>query len=222
MTKAAASTDQGAAAVPHQDVGTPPVVESRARRAWPWFLATGVAVALVVGLVWALGGFDYRDDLATTIRPGQRFTNGPYEFSFASATVQKTKNYKDEQQWEVVVIGTGRTTMDESIRPANDLFVVKDARSGAYQEETQRQLFGLGESSGTGSLFTPGLAPIRYQLVFEFPVSAFEPESTLILVAWELEWRDTSLLKVGDYRWAATHDYYRMDLPLKRLPDDLD
>jgi hypothetical protein len=196
--------------------------EPRARRAWPWFLSIGVAVALVVGLVWAAGGFAYRDDLATTIQPGERFTNGPYEFTFSTATIQKTKDYKDQQIWSVVVIGTGRTTGDTSISPDRDLFVVKDAGSGSYQEKTERQEFGAERTGGNGSLFTPGLPAIPYRLVYQFPVSAFEPGSTVIFVSWQLEWRDTSLLQVGDYRWASTHDYFRLDLPLKRLPDDLD
>lgn len=221
MTEAPSSTDQVTGPPANREGGSPSE-QSAPRRAWPWFVSILAALALLVGLVWAAGGFDYRTDLATRIAPGQTFTNGPYELTFTSATVQKTKNFDDQQVWTVVVNGTGRTTGDESIDPDDDLFVVKDARSGAYQEKSEEQDLGVQRSGSGGSSFTPGLAPVPYRLVYEFPVAAFAPDSTIIFVAWQLEWRDTSLLQVGSYEWASTRQYYRMDLPLKRLPDDLD
>lgn len=192
------------------------------RRSWPWLVSIVAVLALLVAGVWAAGGFERRDDLATRISAGQTFQDGPYEFTFTEATIQRTTNFDDEQVWSVVVIGTGRTTGDASITPDNDMFVVKDSRSGAYQEEAKSQEFGVGRAGSGGSLFTPGLPAIPYRVVYEFPVDAFAPDSTIVFAAWQLEWQDTSLLKIGDYRWSATHDFVLMTLPLKRLPDDLD
>jgi hypothetical protein len=182
------------------------------------------ALALVVGLVWAAGGFEYRDDLQADVAPGATFETGPYVLSFAAATIQKTENYRDEQVWSLVVSGTGRTSAEESMSPDyTDLFVAKDVPSGAYRE-AEGQEYGPEEVRGAsgGSHFTPGLAPIPYRVTFEFPVSDFEPGTSILFVAWELEWRDTSLLQVGDFRWARTSHYFRLELPLRRLADDLD
>lgn len=216
---------QAGPSIPETSGGDAIATAERTRRGWSWLVSIPVALALVVGIVWAAGGFEYRDDLATSIAPGETFQTGPYEFSFASATIQKTTNYKDEQVWTVVVSGTGRTTADESMTPDyDDMFVVKDAGSGAYQDRAERQDFGAEQfrGAGGGSLFTPGLPAIPYQVTFEFPVSAFDPGSSIVFVAWKLEWRDVSLLQVDDFRWAPSSDYFRLDLPMRRLPDDLD
>ena len=220
MTEAVPSTDQSPVACSPEDPATQP----RSQRTWPWFVSIAVALALVVGLVWAAGGFEYRDDLDTAVDPGATFDTGPYVFTFAAATIQKTKNYKDEQVWTLVVTGTGRTTAEESMSPDyDDLFVAKDIPSGAYRE-AERQQFGAEEGRGTsgGAHFTPGLSAIPYRVTFEFAVSDFEPGTSIVFVTWELEWRDTSLLQVGDLRWAPTSHYYRLELPLRRLADDLD
>ena len=91
MTEAVPSTDEPP--VPG-DVGPEedPASHLRSQRTWPWFVSIGVAVALAVGLVWAAGGFAYRDDLETRVNPGATFETGPYVFAFTTATIQKTKN----------------------------------------------------------------------------------------------------------------------------------
>jgi hypothetical protein len=223
VTEAVPSTDE-ASVSPDAGATDEPTAQTRSPRTWPWFVSIVVAVALVVGLVWAAGGFEYRDDLEMRVDPGVTFATGPYVFTFAAATIQRTKNYKDEQIWTLVVAGTGQTTAEESMSPDyDDLFVAKDIPSGAYRE-AEGQQFGAEESRGTsgGAHFTPGLAKIPYRVTFEFPVSDFDPGTSILFVTWELEWRDTSLLQVGDLRWAPTNHYYRLELPLRRLADDLD
>lgn len=221
MTEAAPSTDETSVS-PGADPDQAPQPQSQ--RTWPWFVSIAAVLALVVGLVWAAGGFEYRDDLETEVAAGATFETGPYVFTFTAATIQKTQNYKDEQIWTLVVSGTGRTTADESLSPDyRDLFVAKDVPSGAYRE-AEGQQFGAESSGGSsgGSHFTPGLPAIPYRVTFEFPVSDFEPGTSILFVTWELEWRDTSLLQVGDFRWAPTSHYSRTELPLRRLADDLD
>jgi len=218
-------------AAPDPDAGTPiigdhPATSSvdRPQRTWPWLVSIVVALAAVVGLLWAAGGFEYRDDLETDVAPGATFTTGPYVFSFGGATIQKRENYKDEQIWSLVVSGTGRTTAEESMSPDyTDLFVAKDVPSGAYRE-AEGQEYGREDqrAASGGAHFTPGLPAIPYRVTFEFPASDFEPGTSIAFVAWDLEWRDTSLLQVGDFRWAPTSHYSRLELPLRRLADDLD
>jgi hypothetical protein len=207
------------------DEDRPEAGEPRPSRAWPWFVSFIVALALVIGMIWVAGGFEYRDDLKTDVAPGESFQTGPYVFTFISATVQKTKNYKDEQIWSLVINGTGQTTGDESIGPDyQKMFVAKDVRTGAYQEEAEQQDFGAEDSRGAsgGSFFTPGLPAIPYRVTFEFGVEDFEPGSSILLAVWKLEWRDTSLLQYGDFRWAPTSEYFRLELPMRRLADDLE
>ena len=179
MTEAVPSTDE--APVSNDAAATDePVAPTRSPRTWPWFVSIVVALALVVGLVWAAGGFEYRDDLEMRVDPGTTFATGPYVFTFAAATIQRTKNYKDEQIWTLVVTGTGRTTAEESMSPDYDsLFIAKDIASGAYRE-AERQQFGAEESRGSsgGANFTPGLSAIPYRVTFEFPVSDFDPGTT--------------------------------------------
>ncbi len=225
MTEAVRSTDE-TPATPGVDPTPGPAwtAQPSPQRTWPWFVSIAVALALVVGLVWAAGGFEYRDDLETAVAPGATFETGPYVFTFTAATIQMSKNYKDEQIWTLIVTGTGRTTAEESLSPDyEDLFVAKDTPSGAYRE-AEGQEFGAEESRGSsgGAHFTPGLPAIPYRVTFEFPASDFDPGTSIVFVAWELEWRDVSLLQVDDFRWAPTSHYYRLELPMRRLADDLD
>lgn len=193
------------------------------RRIWPW-VTSGVGVlVLLVGLIWVAGGFEQRTDVKTDVAAGTTLTTGPYELTFTRATIQKTKNYSDELLWTVVVDGTGRTTGDASISPDyDDMFVAKDAASGVTHEATG-QRFGTSDLASRGaSFFTPGLPAIPYRVTIEFPAGAFQPTDTIQFAVFDLEWRDVSLLGNGDFRWARTSDFYRYELPLQRLPDDLD
>jgi hypothetical protein len=79
------------------------------------YLAVLVALALLVAGVWGFGGFKKRTDTLRPVPPGERFTSGPYEFSFSEATVQRTK-LDGVISWKVKVLGQGRTTGKEAIR----------------------------------------------------------------------------------------------------------
>jgi hypothetical protein len=67
------------------------------------------------GRVWAAGGFGYRRDLFTAVEPGALVRSGPFELTLTEATVQHKTSSDD---YEVTVLGTARTTGDESISPA--------------------------------------------------------------------------------------------------------
>jgi hypothetical protein len=66
----------------------------------------------------AFGGFERRTDLLKTVPPGALITTGPYEFRFTEATAQHKKDFDGSLYWEVVMIGEGRTTGNESISPS--------------------------------------------------------------------------------------------------------
>ena len=193
-----------------------------ARRTWLMLGSLVVALAVLVGLTWVAGGFDQRTDLRTVVAPGTTIATGPYEFTFTAATVQKKKNFDDTLVYEVVVSGTGRTTGDEAIAPAslNWFASLREPASGEVVEpESQR--FGAANRDG-GSFFTPGLDPIPYRLVFLLPASIERPTAVQLAV-WDLEFRDTSLLRTGEKSWGRANTFYRVDgLPVQQLADDLD
>lgn len=193
------------------------------QRTWIWFASILAALVVLVGLVWLAGGFEQRTDVRTTITPGTTITTGPYAFTFDSATVQKKKDYDDALLWEVVVIGSGRVTGDEAMGPSslNGFFAAQEPVSGQVVEPKDQQYGPPGRATG-GSFFTPGLAPIPYRLVFHFPADIDQPRSVELAV-WDLQYRDTTLLKTGELSWGRGNSYYRYEgLETKRLADDLD
>lgn len=220
MSEVVPAASSAAPPPPTQARGAP--TRTRPTRTGWWIGSLVVALALIVGLVWTAGGFEQRTDVRTTVAPGSTIETGPYVFTFTSATVQKTQNYQDEPVWSVVVSGTGRTSGDKTLSPDDqDVFLAKDPGSGVVLEP-KAQEFGAetDRSVSGGSQFTPGLPAIPYRLKFEPPATAFEPGRTIQLAVFDLEWRDTSLLQSGDLRWARTDDFYRYELPLRRLADD--
>lgn len=200
----------------------PSTEEPDARRTWLMLGSLVVALAMLVGLTWVAGGFDQRTDLRTVVAPGTMIATGPYEFVFTAATVQKKKNFDDTLVYEVTVSGTGRTTGDEAIAPDSLTWFasLREPASGTVVEpESQR--FGAANRDG-GSFFTPGLDPIPYRLVFLLPVSIERPTAVQLAV-WDLEFRDTSLLRTGEKSWGRANTFHRVDgLPVQQLPDDLD
>jgi hypothetical protein len=208
--------------VDQTDTLQPDTEQPDGRRPWLMVGSLVVALAVLVGLTWVAGGFDQRTDLRTVVPAGTTIATGPYEFAFTATTVQKKRNYDDTLVYEVIVSGTGRTTGDEAIAPAslNWFTSLREPASGEVVEpESQR--FGAADRDG-GSFFTPGLDPIPYRLVFLLPASIERPTAVQLAV-WDLEFRDTSLLRTGEKSWGRANTFYRVDgLPVQQLPDDLD
>lgn len=193
------------------------------RRDRTWLMLGSLGLALV-GLTWLAGGFETRTDVRTDVTPGTTVSTGPYEFTFDSATVQKTTNYSDETIWKVVATGSGRVTGDEAMAPTGTrwMFAAKHP-SSEIVAEPENQSFGPEDrDAGGGYFFTPGLPPIPYRLELWFPAEAIQPGDMIQLAVFELEYRDTSLLRTGELSWANSKRFYRYGLPLDRLPDDLD
>lgn len=193
-------------------------------RAGLWLGSTVAILALVIGLIWVAGGFEVRTDTRTIVAPATTIATGPYTFTFESATVQKKKNYSDELLWEVVVAGSGRVTGDEAMAPSSLswFFTAREPASGLAEEPESQQFGPADRTGGGGDFFTPGLPPVPYRLVFQFPIDIDQP-AAIQLGVWELEYRDTSLLQTGDQSWARADRYYRYDgLPMKRIADQLD
>jgi hypothetical protein len=219
-----ASTDSPDAGTPAPEA-EPTEPGSDSGRFWLMAGSLVLALALLIGLTWAAGGFDQRTDLRTVVAPGTTVSTGPYEFTFTGGTAQRVTGLHDAQIYRIVLSGTGRVTGSEAMAPdtLNPMFIAKDPRSPAYQEPEGQQ-FGVEEYRGSsgGSFFTPGLPAVPYRLTFDFPADQIEIGPDIQLGVWILEYRDVTLLQTGDVRWAPSERLYRYQLPLRRLPDDLD
>lgn len=180
-------------------------------------IATAVVVGvlvLAVGVVALLGGFERRQDLITRVPAGSVITTGPYEVTLASATVQHTTS---QDEWDVVVTGTARTTGDTSIAPStgNNAFVyAKDVRSGEAQPLDASRI-GQASSFENVDNLTPGLPPVPWQLTFTFQQ---DPGDDILLAVFQQEY--TTLYIFGDEMgWRATADASTMTMPLERLAE---
>jgi hypothetical protein len=199
----------------------PPVGEPPVRRVPGWAIWTaGLLVLVLLGVaVWGLGGFRKRTDLRRPTAPGTIVSSGPYELTFTEVTVQPDLDDSGAiEKWEIVVVGSGRTTGDQSLSPpyyGNDsMFAAKDPASGEVQVPTYAD-FGSGVDSDKIA-FTPGLAPVRYALRFEFPAT-YQPQPTLQLLVSELEY-STRYIASDEKTWIIGTYGFLYELPVRELP----
>lgn len=179
-----------------------------------------LAVAVLVGGVWALGGFKVRTDTDERVQPGQTIESGPYEFAFSTATAQKFTDGDGEVSWQVVVLGTARTTGDEAISPSNTMFVAKDPET-VEQPDAGDSEAGTGDTGTHPAYLTPGLPPVPFRV--EFPFSEhFKPSGRILFAVYRLEEGNALLLDTGEKAWKNTRYVYRYDIPVTVLPEQKD
>jgi hypothetical protein len=180
-----------------------------------------LALVLLVVAVWGFGGFKKRTDLLKTIRPGTLITTGPYEFRFTEATAQHKNYFGGAPYWEIVMIGEGRTTGNESISPSytanSGMFVSKDDLS---QEIAMPDSVRMGETRGfTRYRFTPGLPLSPYSVVFKYQDS-YRPGREIRFVVWNLIYGKHYVASEEEGWHNGTHgnQFY---LPVRVLPEDV-
>ncbi len=179
-----------------------------------------LALLLVLGGVWGLGGFEKRTDILIPSEPGSLVVSGPYEFVFTGATAQQKQDFDDAPYWEVVVTGTVANTGTEALYPPyldNGMFVAKDPASGEVQ---QPSIATIGDAmTGEHSRVTPGLPPVPYRVEFKYGKD-YRPGPTLRFVAFQIEFTDINL--TGDEKtWNNGTRAYVFTLPVQVLAADL-
>ncbi|WP_152365144.1 hypothetical protein [Microlunatus speluncae] len=182
-----------------------------------------LAIVVVIGGIWALGGFKVRTDERTVVQPGQLVKSGPYEFTFNDATVQKIKDYDDSIKWTLIVRGTGRTTGDESMSPmtgGTGMFLAKDPLT-VETPESDTDMIGTSNGLDSASDFTPGLPPVPYQVEFTFS-ERYEPSKDVQLAVSEIEYSNPTILDTGEKTWNNGRDTFVYRLPVTVLPEDID
>lgn len=208
----------GAAGPTRTMVGTDPRVARRHRLIYA-LVAAGVAVLLA--LVWGLGGFEKRADLLQPTAPGTLIATGPYEFTFTEVTAQQKTDLDSSRYWELSALGTGRTTGDETIAPSytdTGTFVSKDIRSREVEVPSGLR-YGGRRNHFAGDQFTPGLAPVPFEVQFKYRGS-YVPDRTLVFVVFRLKFSDTSLIGGQDKVWSSTPKGFDYRLPVRVLPAD--
>lgn len=207
----------GSGSGPAQDQDAAPRRAKASRWRTPLILGSiALALALVVTVVWGLGGFGYRQDRFTRIAPGTTWTTGPYEFTFTEATVQHVLK---KDTYDVIAVGTGRTTGDESITLSSGQGSVVAAQDVSTREVQFADDFRYGSSNEIvlrANSFTPGLAPIPFSATFTFTKA---PADTLRLVVFDLEFTDNSVFGDQDPSWNAADTGRDLRLPIRQLPD---
>ncbi len=182
-----------------------------------------LALAVVVGGIWALGGFKVRTDVRHPVAPGTLVVSGPYEFTFTHATAQKKKEYDDSIKWIVIAEGTGRTTGDESISPmtgGSGMFAAADPNT-VEAPDAESDIIGPGESYDGPSDFTPGIAPLRYRVEFNFS-EHYKPDKFVKFAVFEIEYSNNHIIDTGEKTWHNTRDAFVYQLPITVLPPDVD
>ncbi|MFC7619730.1 hypothetical protein [Microlunatus sp. GCM10028923] len=201
----------------------PPEPEPEEQRRLPGpvrALLVVLVIALLFVGIWALGGFKVRTDTDERVQPGQAIESGPYEFVFSKATAQKTTDSDGKVSWEVVVLGTARTTGDEAISPSNTMFAAKDPKTVEEPDAGDSEI-GTGEVGNHPSNLTPGLPPVPYQVMFQFS-EHYQPTDKILFAVHRLEEGNALLLDTGEKGWKNTRYVFRYDLPITVLPEKKD
>ena len=200
----------------------PPVTGNR--KTLPASLIYGsilLALVLVVVGIWGFGGFKRRTDTFITTPPGTLFTTGPYEFRFIEATAQHKKDFGSTLYWEVVAIGEGRTTGNESISPdttsEGTMFASKD---DVTQEIALPENARLGRGKGFNRYrFTPGLPLIPYSVTFKYK-DTYHPGPTIRLAVFDLVYGKHFIAseEEGWHNGTYARQFY---LPVRVLPEEM-
>lgn len=191
------------------------VSEQRRGRSRGTLTVATLSLVTVVVLVWALGGFGYRQDLFTATGPGSLITTGPYEFRFTEATVQHRRQGND---YQVVVSGEGRTTGDTSIQPMTGDAGFLGAQAKATREFRSSYAVNLGRADYSSlrlRFFTPGLAPVPVFVTFQFSA---DPGDAVRMIVFGQRYT-TPYVFGSEEGWQQTRSASHLLLPLRVLPE---
>jgi hypothetical protein len=176
-----------------------------------------LVLVLLVVAIWGFGGFKKRTDILKTVPPGTLFTTGPYEFRFTEATAQHKKNFDGTLFWQVVMIGEGRTTGNESISPSympnSGMFISKD---DGTQQISPPDSVRMGEAGSDRHHFTPGLPLSPYSVVFKYD-DRYRPGHEIRFVVWDVVY-GKHYLASDEEGWHNGTYGYQLHLPVRVLP----
>lgn len=209
---------------PVSDQPTVPAPRPALRRR---LLTVGVLLLIAALLlsVWRLGGFEKKQRSYQVVSAGTLLSAGPYELSFTKATAQHLlKTDYRKESWEIKVLGTGRTTGNETIAPDisgsdTEMFLARNPASAEVQFANDAT-FGEGARGG----FTPGLPPVDVVLTFTF-TGTFPAGDKLIFAVADQVYSNHALIQTdqnNEKTWHNADTGWRMELPLSKLAPEKD
>jgi hypothetical protein len=175
-----------------------------------------LSVLMIFATVWALGGFDRREDQVQDVAAGTAVVQGPLTLRFTRATVQEANGYgKYKRIQKVVAYGTARNTWTETFGPQGEWFIARDPNSDVVETG---QLFRI--ERGEDLVFdapddlAPGLPPVPVSVEFELPPTV-KPGRTIVLGVSTVDYGKHSYFASSDEEsWGPDGGAYRMRLPL--------
>ena len=207
----------------NNDLADLPAVASTTRRRRPRILTVGVpviAVVVIIAVVWALGGFDRRDDQVQDVVTGSPVALGPVTVTFDRATVQEANGYGTYKRIQkIVAYGTARNTWTESFDPQADWFIAKDPNSKLVQSgQTFQIVRGKDLIFDAPDTLAPGLPAEPVSVEFEMPPT-FKPGRTIVFGISKIDYGNHSFFSSSDEEeWDESGGgAYRMRLPLQVL-----
>ncbi|MVA74924.1 hypothetical protein GC722_02610 [Auraticoccus sp. F435] len=195
----------------------------------PRWVRVGVPVlvlALLLGLVAALGGFERRTDRLTVMAPGAELDCHQLVYTFDSATVRRTQGVDGVWEHQLTVSGTVRNPTDEPQAPRYGEFGSLVVRGVPGPLTATIEAVALGSSFeelsvNTRDFVAPGAPALPLEVRFTLP-DDYEPSDVVLLGAFEMEYTDNYVLGLGGGQrsWNKTDDAYAVYLPLTVLPEE--
>lgn len=196
--------------------------QPRARGRLPRWLTLGVPallIAVVIVVVWLLGGFKERHDRVTVVTPGTTISSGDYRMTFTLATATPEESFGDPV-WRFRAYGTIRTVGDEARTPRLASSSVVAAQCPANKEIASTKDVQVGTRVGrdhhTGTV-TPGLPAVPVVWEFDFTTKC-TPTEVLRLIVLDQRYYDNTLLKTGEKGWHTIDAATEVRLPVTVMP----
>jgi hypothetical protein len=187
--------------------------------AWPV-----LAVVVVIGLVFGLGGFNKRSDAFESSGLGQELDCRNLVFTFTGATVRHVASQYAGDHWEVVALGSVRNPNEEALSvPTGDYgqFAFKDEASKQVVVPDGSTPMLLGDDSHRAYV-PPGIGAISIAVPVDFD-NSYQPGSEILLAVVKMEYTDNAVLGLsgGQAEWNTDSlaSTYLVHLPLTRLED---
>lgn len=192
---------------------TPPVTQFRTPGWLRALIVVGV-VAVIIGLIVALGGFRHRTDVLETRRPGTVLQTGPFEIVLHEVTAQRVQDWDEEWEWQIRLRGEIRNVWSEA-----EAYRMGEHGWMAWRQPATQEIV-IPQSVVRAHTNTYRVPPTGDWFATEWVGTAEDDPSAYLQVHMlDLEYTDNSLLGFGTRVWNPASVTYETWVPVIRLPD---
>lgn len=182
------------------------------RPRWVIPVAVVAAVALVMGLVWAVGGFGERRGSFPLLAAGTTYETGQLrvtlEYAEASVSI-------GGDEYSIVAYGTCTNVSDTPTVSTNDRAFAGLVLGDSATPDAELVTYGRSGTNATTEL-NPDLRPHSCAVSFSFPITTRLTDYFIVGI-WDLEWGDHTITQSGEESWATGTTGVRVLLPLRVL-----